>query len=283
MGEIVGIDKIRIIYVHGFGGCDGGSPFVERLSRSIFQHKLQIDVESHRWKSGILEPFRTGHEYTKACEACEGEAKKVADQISRLPEDEKCYLVGFSLGGRIAWLTAKGLAKRWPSSLRGVLLLGSALDRDVSLGFQPPEGSLLINYYSPQKDYVLLGAENLSGKKTAGRHPLNQEPSFQSHTVQCSHTGNPYNAYPVLADPIALLIAWHAGVRREETSFYNILFPTLGGHGSWHTLYKLPGGTRLQQNLHTCHYRALSETNYRVAWGTSFFGVMAEAERLDGK
>lgn len=270
----------RIIFVHGFGGDSGDMPFHDKLQESIKKYKLPFDVGTHRWDSGSLDTLRMVAQYTEACACCDDEAEKLRNSLTQLGEEEKCYLVGFSLGARIVWLALKGLGVvNWPSNLQGAILIGAALDRDVTLGFNPPEDRLLVNYQSKIKDWALMASENASGAASAGRHGLALEHSFQSHSVQCSHLANPYNAYPVLAEPVALLIAWHAGFRQEGKTEYNLRFPTFGGNHSWHTLYRTKKRVLIQQNLHTKHYRGIEETGTRLAWGWNLHGVLAEAER----
>ncbi|MDD5212637.1 MAG: DUF726 domain-containing protein [Sulfuricurvum sp.] len=268
----------KILYVHGFGGRDNAPTFMVNMNNFHLARRLQYDLSAFSWDSGFNDPKILCAEFLSA----EANAIKAGNCLFRHLEEcesnqQPYYLVGFSLGALVV-SSALMQAKACLNLLRGVFLMGAAMPSDIELpGEIIPSNVRCHNYYSSAFDKTLsILYKNIKGKDAAGKEDLNH-PSFSNLHVNCTHHLIPWNSYDNLAEAVGYLIAWDDKIMLNEKSFFNIPLPTGGGNTHWNDVcyYK---EHKIQQNIHTNHYRAIDSdcTHTRKAWGKNLHTVLCE-------
>lgn len=264
-----------VIYVHGFGGEDTNPPFHQSMHKFFETHNLRLEAQTFSWPSLPITIETVIHNFVQSQGNARDAGEALAIQLAAL-EDKKInyHLIGFSLGAEVVRQALLHISSRL-LTLKSIYFLGAAFNSDAELNESILPGTGRYHNYHSDNDFTLkISYFNVNGCYAAGSVGVTTGTRFKNYHTQCSHS-LVYN-YQTLAPAIGYMISWDEKQYIPGKARVNVSLPTAGGERFWHDIC-MHNDHIIQQNIHTGHFRALSNTpvKRRKSWSNNLHVVLS--------
>jgi hypothetical protein len=294
---------MELLFVHGFGSDKVAEPFIEIADKFILDNDLSCSFNVFRWNSVLFEPAdfvdvrNISAKFTQAMENTEGELSRFEQVLIRLEEKGTPYcIVAHSLGCFLV-NSFLNMTKINSKHCNGIFFIGAADDRDrvVSNNFFRNSFEKIVNYYSPNSDWVLkISFHAKSGKVAGGSKGFNSK-CFDNYRCSASHAKKGvliHTDWTRLIPAIIELSAYRLGTPVTGELLPNIRTSITDGKKFWNNLLELNvsfegdiSSVWVQQHKVTGLYRLSvwsgdTTMRKRVAWSNRLQPILDYLENI---